>query len=493
MAGQSTVLSADGGQVSVPSSGLWTATGIQQVQSLLFANNVVEVAYGQNGAPPAPAIPAGSTGTYMLEVANGMSAGSLAIPDGYGAVIFGQGSSGTVTGGNATTMVLSAGSIDYSGNAGMVDQTSTVPGTTGTFVDNAAGAMFDLGGGSYRLTAGGAQQTIRVDEGAQTAIVASGDGDSITLGDPAGSNSSVTGVFNNARVLGAEAAGVVAGNNIRITGRGDAITVNSFGNIIGDGGAGSTTISGVTGSSTIFAANNDVYFGAAAVTEFISGAGSQTVFGGTGNDTVFNSAGGNVVYNEGSGSNNIFVDGAGGNSTINGAGAGAVFGGSGHINLVLGNGNDVFVGGTGGSDSIYGGSVTPTIFGGSSETMQVVGSHASFIVADGTNSTLSGALTNGGDNFFASSAVGNTTLVGSTGSGAESFNLDSVSGGTAHTITIENFHTGDALFLNGYNTADIQTMDTAIVGAKSSFTLSDGTTVTFQGAQPTHASGSAIF
>ncbi len=497
MAGQSTVLSADGGNVTVPSSGLWTATGIQQVQSLLFANNVHEFVYNQGptalalAAASIPTVPAGDAGTYVLEIQNGTAFGSLAIPDNYGAAIFGQGSTGSVTGGTGNTTVLSAGSISYSGNAGEVVETSTVAGTTGTFVDNATGAVFDFGGGNYSVTAGGNQQKIQIDNSAQAAVVASGNNDTIILGDPTGSSPPAT-LSDASRAL-ADAAALVPGTNLNITGRADVVTVNTFGNVIADHGGGSTTISGISGASTIFAAANDVYFGGAATTEFISGTGAQTVFGGTGNDTVFNNPGSSLTYNEGTGSANVFVAG-GGNSTIYGNGSGAVFGGSGQTALVLGNGNDVFVGGTGGSDSIYGGSVTPTIFGGSNENAQIVGSHASFVVAGGDNSSFNASLSNGGNNFFATSLTGNTTLVGANGPGPDTFNIGSVAGGSAHTLTIENWHTGDGLFLGGYSQADVQTMDTAVLGGKSAFTLSDGTTVTFGGGpHPTHVSGNAIF
>ena len=481
MAGQSTVLSV-GGSVTVPSSGQWTAAGIQQVQSLLNANNVVTVLYGTGGVPPAPSVPAGDFGTYVLEVPNGTAVGSLAIPDNYGAVILGQGSSGSISGGTANTTVLSAASLmSYSGNAGEVVQTATLPGATATIVDNAVGAVFDLGGGAYSVTAGGNQQNIQIDPSAKVALVASGSGDTIQLGD-----SSI-----------ASGPSTVTGTNLRINGIDASVTVNSFNNIISDRG-GSATIAGITGSSTIFAGNNDVYYGAGATTEFIALGGAQTVFGGTGNDTVFN-GGSNVVYNEGANSastgNNIVVNESG-NMTVNGAagGAGAVFGGvaGSSTTLILGNSKDVFVGGTGGSDSIYGGNVSPTVFGGSNESLKIVGSQSSFIITGGSNSTYDASATSGTDHFFSTSTLGNTTLIASSG-GIDTFQLSSVAGGTQHVIDIQNWHTGSALFLNGYSAGDVQTMDTAISGGSSHFTLSDGTTVQFTGNQPTHANGSSIF
>ncbi len=488
MSGQATVLSAGG--ASVASSGLYTALGIQQVQNLLNANNVVEEVYGKNGIPPIPTVPAGAAGTYVLEVPNGTNVGSLAIPAGYGAVIFGQGSSGTVTGGGPNTTVLSAGSINYSGNAGVVDDTSTVPGMTGTIVDNAAGAVFDLGGGSYSVTAGGNQQSIRLDDSAVAAIVASGSHDQVQLGDPPGSGGSPT-TLEAAAVAGA--ASVSAVTTLKLTGQANAVTINGGNNLLMDSaGGGSNTISGVAGASTIFAGNNDVYYGGGSTTEFLSSTGAQTVFGGTGNDTVFNTQGGSILDVEGTGAKHIFVGGAG-SSSIFGSGSGAVFAGAGgHLALVLGAGNDVFVG-LGGADSIYGGNVTPTVFGANNEHASIIGSGNAFEVALGANSSYDASLSNGGNNFFATSTTGNTTLVGAFAAKADTFNLINNGGSGDHTITVQNWHTGDGLFLGNYSQTDIQTMDTAIGGGASSFKLSDGTTVVFQGAHPTNASGHAIW
>ncbi len=487
MSGQSTVLSAGG--ATVPSSGLYTAMGIQQVQGLLNANNVVEEVWGQNGIPPVPSVPAGSQGTYVLEVPNGTNVGSVSIPTGYGAVILGQGTSGTVTGGAANTTVLSAGSITYSGDAGTIDETSTTPGTTGSFTDNATGAVFDLGGGSYSVTAGGNQQTIQIDDGTAAAVVASGNGDTVRLGDPPGGTSA-------AALRAAQAQVTPSAITLTLNGQGAAVSVYSGNNVIVDNnGLGSNTISGVGGSSTIFAGNKDVYYGGAGVTEFIGSATAQTVFGGTGNDTVFNTQGGSIVYAEGSGRNHVFVGGTGA-SSIFGNGSGAVFGDAGRISLMLDRGQDVFVG-QGGADSIYGGSVTPTVFGNNNENVSIIGSHAAFEVALGSNGVFNASLSNGGNNFFALSSTGNTSLTGAVSTAPTGDNfvlLDNGAGSVnAHIVTISNWHTGDGFFLGNYSQADTQTMANAINGGGSSFTLSDGTTVVFQGTHPMHAGGNAAW
>ena len=101
--------------------------------------------------------------------------------------------------------------------------------------------------------------------------------------------------------------------------------------------------------------------------------------------------------------------------------------------------------------------------------------------------------------FFVSNAVGNgkTTLVGSpaapatvTGAG-DLFIVSSVAGAAAvaHTITIENFHTHDAVFLSGYGATDAAAFSTAIAASTPagslSVTLSDSTMIDFIGRHPT--------
>lgn len=489
MSGQSTVLSTGG--ATVPSSGLYTAMGIQQVQGLLNANNVVEEVWGQNGIPPVPTVPAGAQGTYVLAVPNNTDVGSVSIPAGYGAVVLGQGTSGTVTGGGANTSVLSAGSVDYSGDAGAVTFSGGPAGAGsvgGSLMDNATGAVFDLGGGTYSVTAGGNQQTIQIDDGTNAAIAASGNGDTVRLGDPPGS------ATISAALRAAQAPVAPSNVTLTLTGQGAAVSVYSGNNLIVDNnGLGSNTISGVGGSSTVFAGNKDVYYGGGGVTEFLSSTGAQTVFGGTGNDTVFNTQGGNIVYAEGSGTSHVFVGGTG-TSSIFGNGSGAVFGGTGRIALMLDRGQDVFVG-QGGSDSIYGGSVMPTVFGNNNENVSIIGSHAAFEVALGNNGVYNASLSNGGNNFFAQSSTGNTTLTGavSTAPTGDNFVLLNNGAVNAHTVTITNWHTGDGFFLGNYSQADIQTMDNAIGAGGSSFKLSDGTTVVFQGQHPMHTGGNAAY
>ncbi len=271
-----------------------------------------------------------------------------------------------------------------------------------------------------------------------------------------------------------------------------SIFLNGGRNVVTDHGFGSSTISGVSGAATVIAANNDVYYGGAASLLFVGAGTAATVFGGSGNNTVFgNGANTHIVDSFGTGYN-IFVDN-GSAATVFGGGTGAVFGSStGSTTMVLGNGNDVFVGG-GGSDSIVGGNTNPTVFGSANGATNIMGSHAAFEIATGPNEVFNASLTDGGNNFFTFSSSGNATLVGAPNGTQDNFNVVSTAGGTAHTVTIENWHTGDGLFLSNYGAADVTTFDNAINGGASSVTLSDGTTISFQGTHPLHASGGVGF
>jgi hypothetical protein len=478
MSGTPTVLSTHG--ASIPSSGFYTAQAISQVQALLNnAAAVVEV-YGQNGVPPIPAVPPGEAGDYVLVVPNGVTVPStLSLPDGYGAVVLGTGTDVTLTGGGANTTVLSAGALDYTGAAGSVADS----GGSGTVDDSAAGAIVALGGGAFSVTMAGNQQAVNVDDGGSASVVSTGIGDVYAFGDPTTSGA-LQAAIDDATVP----SNVL---DLAATSQNSLVNLLSNNNVVYDNGFGSSTINGIGGAATVFAANNDVYYGGAASLLFIGAGSSQTVFGGTGNNTVFgNTAADKIVDNLSSGFN-IFVAEASA-ATVFGAGTGAVFGGTGSTELILGNGNDVFVGG-GGTDTVYGGNTTPTVFGGTNENLNIVGSHAAFEVALGDNDVMNASLSDGGNNFFALSSDGNTTLIGAAGGTEDNFVMVSTAGGTAHTVTIENWHNGDGLFLANYGAADIARMDNALNGGAASFTLSDGTTITFQGNHPTHGVGSVGF
>ena len=482
MAGQATVLAVGG--ATVPASGFYTAQGIVQVQALIATASVPGGAQVVIYDPAAsiPAVPPGLEGKYVLVVPNN-AGGTFTVPHGYGAVVLGQNTDVVVRGGDATTAILSAGALDYQGAAGLVDASSG----EGKIVDSAVGGVIDLGGGSYTVTGAGDRQTIQVDNG-KDFINAAGVGDNILLGDGPPFDG-FTQLFPG--------ASAISGSEVTVSGSNSKITVNGTGYLLTDNrGAGANTITGAYGSVTVFAANNDMYVGAGAVVEFIGSGSAQTVIGGSGADVVFGQAG-QIVYNEGGGSGHIFVGGTVpgvSQATVNGAGSGLVFGGSGSTLLNLGNATDTFIAGVNGRDSIFGGSTVATVFGNSNETLSIVGTHYGLEMAVGSNNVLDATQSYGGNNFFALASGGNTTLMGSAiGTGIDTFNIATAAGAQAHSVVIDNWRSGDGVFLSGYSANDVQAMDAAVNAGSASFSLSDGTTVTFNGAHPMHAVGTVAY
>ena len=72
--------------------------------------------------------------------------------------------------------------------------------------------------------------------------------------------------------------------------------------------------------------------------------------------------------------------------------------------------------------------------------------------------------------------------------------------GTATSLVINNWHSGDVFYLSGFNAYDSTTMDNAIANSLArgaagdlTFTLSDQSTITFVGSHPTNYSGNAAF
>ena len=277
-------------------------------------------------------------------------------------------------------------------------------------------------------------------------------------------------------------------------------------------------VSAAAGTSTVFGVTNDtVSVGGYASMFFVGGTGTSTVAGGATNVTMFGNAG--QVFDVGSARANIFVGGAAGASTINaGTGGGSFFGGqrgdlynSGNALQNYGVNPQVFVG-LGGADTINngaGGLVAPLTYAENAEHMTLEGSAASTVVAFTNNGYVDASRTVGNNTFFAGYGAGggNATLIGSgnsfDGMGVathDTFVLGANPASLPSAVVVENWHTGDALFLAGFTQADAQTMDNAIVASPQQggvgslvFTLSDRTTVVFVGNHPTNFVGTAAF
>ncbi len=402
-------------------------------------------------------------------------------------VILAPNSNVTLTGGDANTAVASQGLLDYSGNAGLID----------AFGDNSRlnvtgdNASVGVGGSNMTVTLGGVGQSLYVDAGTSGVFTQNGSGAAIQIG--------------SGSVTGASAADSVTAQ-FQLNG-GNAVTLGSSSVssvlVLHDT---ANTISAMAGRSYVFAQTGGAdYYGNDAAVFFVGAttvAAVSTVFGGSGNDTVYGGSG--VNYTAGSG-NNVFNSGLAANNTVRAlhstitatTGHDTLFGSTAGDQINLNGGTELFVGG-GGADTMLGGSITPTVFGAAGEDLKLIGTHGAFAVAFGDSSTIDGSLANQGGTFFSANyrGIGNTTLVGSLVAPspyeADKFIVGSVVGGanTVHTVTIDNFQSGDSFFLSGYGAADAATFQAAVAaanasGSKLSFTLSDNTTVTFTNHHPT--------
>ncbi len=509
MAAQATILAA--GSVTIASTG--AQSGHALTQATLLVNNAIAIGNLSTNDPNSTATAISAPNPYAQGAAYALNEGyqgTLNLPTGYATAIIGANTQVTVSAVDPTTAILSAGTLDYSGSSDSV----TSLGDNSVLNDSADLASLAVAGSNLAVTLGGAGQTLSVDPGASGTFTEAGTGAHIavapTLPGTDGSGSSTTAGGISVFQLTAETS-----LSLNDTTTASVVVLNT----------GADTVSAAAGSSTVYATTgDDLYFGGAAQTFFVGASGTtvavSTVFGGQGNDTVFAQAG--VDYTAGGG-NNEFVGGS--YAQLNGAAPSVVA----HSTVTATTGHDLFFGGTvgdqynlgdasntfvagGGADTLFGGSVAPTIFSGANETLKLVGTNAGLLVADGEKDVIDASQANQGSTFFATNrpGVGNTTLIGSTGTASLSGAHDtfvvghvtgSVTGAAAHTVTIENFHTGDAFFLSGYTAADGAAFESAVASGEAanakagtpagsgslSFTLSDNTTVTFTNSHPTAA------
>ena len=343
----------------------------------------------------------------------------------------------TITGGGANTAIIGqGGNLDYSGGAGQV------------FASNGTGLIADT---------------------AEVATITAIDG-----------TYTVSGTGQDRYVLGGAAASVTASS-----GGGSSAVLQ--GGVVYTAGQ-SDTITATAGVSTVFGTTGDVYSGQAATVYFVGVGSTNTVFGGAGADTVY---GNGSVFVGGSG-NKIFAGSASTSSGVYaGSGAATIQAGAAGDLIYLQNGQNRVVSG-GGNDTIWGsesGTIAPTIFGvNNSYELLVSGMSGALVIGLGNNTTLDGANTSGGLNFFANPEYGNQTFIGSS-AGPDNFYIGFQTVGDS-LITISNWQTGDTLNLSAFGAADQATAAAALTGGGSGlFKLSDGTTVAFNGYHPTTQNG----
>lgn len=344
----------------------------------------------------------------------------------------------TVTGGGPdTALIASGGNVQYSGAAGHIFANNG----SGSFTDTASAASIAATDGTYVVVASGA--------------------DSLVLGGAAASVTASSG--------GATAATLEGG--VQYT-AGNADTIVAT--------AGLSTVTGATG---------DLYVGNAASVLFFAVGTASTVVGGSGSDTVYGNA---TTYIAGNGSN-VFAGGATASTVYGGAsGADTVQAGSaGDLVYLKGSADRVVSGG--GKDTIWGSSpgsgVAPTIFGmTNSYELLVSDMKGGLIIGLGDNTTLDGANTDGGLNFFANPGLGNQTFIGSATGSSDTYYVGAQNVGTS-LITIQNWHAGDSLNLSAFGAADQANAAKVFAAGQGLLKLSDGTTVVFSGAHPTSGNG----
>ena len=434
----------------------------------------------------------------------GSPAYTLVVPAGF------SGSGNYLTGQQIAIAAGSAPTVTYSFGNGFASAASA---TTVQGFSNDPANLIDVWGGNARVTelgqnstvaAGGANNTVLLGGNNQSLFVDSGSSGTYTeTGNPYGSASSFVKGSANIIVVGSFGAAQPTSSsgqtNLSINNSNFVDLIDPTASEVVTAQTGANTIIATAGTATVFsAAGGDLYNGSGgnASLYFVGDANkapASTVTGGSGSATLFAESG--VVYTEGSGTN-IYVGGTGTSTVTGGSGHDLLFGGTAGDLYNVGGGSEFYVNG-GGVDTISGGTVGPSVYGSNNGIDIMVGTQAGVFAADGSNDVLNAAQAKQGNTFFALNVpgVGNSTLVGSAApGGGDRFAVESVTGAAnlPHQITIQNFHSGDAFFLEGYSTADTQAftqaVNTATPGVGFSVTLSDNTTIAFTGQHP-----SAVF
>jgi hypothetical protein len=506
---KATILSVGG--VVVSSSGGQTGALLKSINAAAGGRTPTTVLPNATSLPAAP-----TTGGVQTLVIPASYTGPLSIPSGYTYVIYGGTS--PVSGGDANT-VLVGNNLTYTGSAGSV----VGAGTGGSVIDNTNGAVLSFFG-AYSVSASGNNDTVKIDPGSPVQVKLTGSGSEVDLGAVGGA----------ASASAAAAAAVIATTTVELTapttpgggadtvkaevGTSNLLYVKTATDIIATGGAttvvtgtgGVVTLNATGGSQLIFdhpgGGGNMINAGPA--TEYVTAvsvpASTFNAMAG-GADTIFASSA--IGYsNAGGTAASLFFLGGAGAVTVSAAAAETVFGGKGGGSYSVGATSFEFFGG-GGADSISGGAGASSVlaFGSSNENLtitQAASTKGNTFVSFGNNDTINAANAAGGNTWqivnqtlpaaAGGTFTGNSTLMGSSAGGDTFVVYIDGSAPPAHTITIENWQASDVLFISNLASAsqslgasDVAAVNAFQTGGSSSLTLSDGTTIAFQGAKPT--------
>jgi hypothetical protein len=453
MPGNGTVVTIGHATVSVPSSAALTGLLLASLRSALEGEHVDELP-SVVGTVTVPAPTGPGNAALVIPEADDGEGKQISLPPGYQSVIY-QGL-GSLTGGDAHTAVL-GDFISYDGPAGTVIGTGSIGGAVS---DTTPDAVMSFAAGANSVTAGGSGQTVMADAGTNWIEAR----ERRQFFEQSGGASTVN---SSSSVSGASTA-VATGGDMTFFGFGsgdDVVSVSGTSTrlqFLGNGGI--DTITAGAGADTIFA-GAAVYHGASGSDLFVGGTGMSTLYGAA-NETIYSGSGGGV-WNLAPNSSDAWMGGGGADTVMLGAGTtaaqlwtdndeslslGAASGTSGGVIIAFGQNTNIDMTNAAGNDTVL-------------LWNAQIGGAGGFAFTGNTTLTAS----NAGHDLFA--------MFGAApfGAGTEA----------PHTIVVNNWQASDIFDLStGYSAADAQAATQALA-AGSSFTLSDGTTVQFNGAKPT--------
>jgi len=484
--------------------------------------------------------PSASGGLQVLVIPAG-DTGVISVPAGYGDIVYSG--HGTVHANSGNVIVLGdlffnggAGSVVAGGTGGKVSDSTSgalLSVLSGNYTVNSTGAGQTVQIGNkakFNLDVTGSGTTVQLGNAGDTTPAQQRGSDFVTI---AGANDSIT-LFPAENALFNVTAGA-SNTSFMLTGAAatetdvvtfvldSATTINGGnGNLVVFDQAGALTYNGAGNLNTIFLLDSvgggHLTTGAHTFYSNVAGVGPTSIIGTAGgNDTVFAFSAVNV--NDSAATSTLFVGSANAGADTVAAGATAdIYGGSGGGTYTIGS-SKFFFGGASGSGS----GATATVH----DTVVQDGTSAQGILFSNSNesltlTSLAGGGTAQGDILF---AAGNNTTVDATNSAGNNILLaDNASSGTgsppsaitgastligsnaghdtfvmfvdntteaAHTITIQNIQASDTFVVSNLGGAGaFLSADTAAITAfnagssGNSFTLQDGTTVTFVGTHP---------
>ena len=396
--------------------------------------------------------------------------------------------SAAINSGAAMTTVTAGGVAPAPASSGALLVVNTTNPTNVAFSAAYSSVILADSPAPVTLTGGGAAAeaiilgtgTAQLNTGGGTGTVAGGDGDKqINLGATTGF-AVYTGAGHDTIDL---SRSLIGGRSTVEAGAGTNVIVQATGAI---SQAGNTVILGAGATQVRSTGYDSVTAGAGSATIQVVGLVQDTVTGGAGAVTFVNSLGSSQVNQPSLTPSGTIPPPPTGSATVfGGAGGGNFGGGSGGSNLLVGGAGAVTLRGAGNGDVLIAlgtaagqeqylsaGSGNETLLGSLSTTSNL------FVAGSGNDLIVGGS---GSDTFVAGS--GSATIT--SGSGADLIMINALSGAGAQ-LTLTDFAPGvDHIHLLNYSGSNTPTAlaaaATSLGSAGSRVTLSDGTTITFQG------------